>query len=188
LAEIIIVQPQDADVSAKPQFIGAPGPRQIVVDEEPRSAPPLHPRVVEAADSRERAAFEHHGPGGERLGEVGGGEQAFVPGKRGIEIIHQTGREHVRVAGGEGIERLGRSGVKQGIDRVGVCRLLAGIGLKAKPGRIPLVYVVVDPRGLHLLAIVARMRIALPVGASIAVGRIAGGGVTIAVKRAAEHG
>ena len=39
-AEIIIVQPEDPGVGAEPQFVRADGPRQIVVDEEARRAPP----------------------------------------------------------------------------------------------------------------------------------------------------
>ena len=44
-----------------------------------------------------------------------------------------------------------------GIDRVGVCGLQAGVGLKAVPGDVLVVDVVVDAGGLHLFVIVARM-------------------------------
>ena len=62
-AEIIIVQPEDPAVGSEAKFVRADGPRQIVVDEEARGAPALHPRVVEPAERRERsvraAALEH---------------------------------------------------------------------------------------------------------------------------------
>ncbi len=47
--------------------------------------------------------------------------------------------------------------------------------------------VVIDARRLHLLAIVARMRNALAIRASVSIGRIAGRGGSIAVERAAEN-
>ena len=47
--------------------------------------------------------------------------------------------------------------------------------------------VVVDASRLHLLAIVARMRDALPVRAAVAIGRIAAGSAPIAVERTAEN-
>ena len=77
----------------------------------------------------------------------------------------------MRVAGGEGIKGLGREGVEQRVDRIRVSRLQPGVSLKAKPCYILLVDVVIDPPGLNLLAIVARMRDALAIGATISVGR-----------------
>ena len=44
----------------------------------------------------------------QRLRKISRTEQAFVPGERRIEIVHQVLRKDVRVAGGEGIERLRR--------------------------------------------------------------------------------
>src|SRR5437764_388515 len=42
LAEIVVIQPQDSSVGAKPQFVRTDAPRQIVVDEEPGSASALN--------------------------------------------------------------------------------------------------------------------------------------------------
>src|ERR1700726_4682832 len=39
LTEIVVIQPQDSSVGPKPDLMRSHAPSQIVVDEEPRSAP-----------------------------------------------------------------------------------------------------------------------------------------------------
>ena len=85
LAEIVIVQPKDSRVRAEAQFVRAVAPGQIVVDEEARRAPALHPGIVEPAERGERsvraAALQHDRKRRERLLKIAGAEQAFVPGE-----------------------------------------------------------------------------------------------------------
>ena len=116
---------------------------------------------------------KHDRKGRERLLKVAWAEQALIPGECRIEIVHQVLRKHVRISGRERVERLRRNGVEQRIDRVGVGGLQAGVGLKAKPGGVVRVDVVVDAGRLHLLVVVAGMRNALPIGAAVSVRRIA---------------
>ena len=120
-AEIVIVQPEDAGVGSEAELMRADGPRQIVVDEEAGRAASLHPGVVQPAEGRKgrvrAAAFEHDRKRRQRLLKIGRSEQALVPGERRIEIVHQIRRKDMRVAGGEGVERLRRDGVEQRIDR-----------------------------------------------------------------------
>src|SRR5580698_8434817 len=73
----------------------------------------------------------------------------------------------MRVSCRKRIERLRRHGIKQRVNWVRVGGLYTGISLKTKPSRIFLVDVVVDPDGLHLFVVVAGVRDALPVGATI---------------------
>ena len=133
------------------------------------------------------AALENDGKRRQRLLQVGRAEQALVPGERGIEVVHQARGEHVRVARCEGVKRLRRDGVEERIDGIGIGGLQAGVGLKAEPGDVAGVDVVVDASRLHLLAVVARMRNALAVGAAVSVGRVAACGAAVAVERAAEN-
>src|ERR1700721_1640147 len=95
--------------------------------------------------------------------------------------------EHVRVAGRGGVKGLRGNGVEDWINRIGISRLKAGVGLKAEPGHVLGVGVVVDARGLHLLAIVAGVGNALPVRASVAIRRMAARNGAIAIERAAEN-
>ena len=98
-----------------------------------------------------------------------GPNRLFVPGKRRIEIVHQILRKDVRVSRRKRVERLRGNRVEERVDGIGVGGLQAGVGLKAKPGRVLLIDVVVDAHRLHLLVVVAGMRNALPVGAAISV-------------------
>ena len=63
----------------------------------------------------------------------------------------------MRISSGERIQRLGGNGIEERIDRIRVCGLQAGIRLKAIPGRVLLIYVVIDPHSLHLFMVVARV-------------------------------
>src|ERR1019366_6779873 len=65
------------------------------------------------------------------------------------------------------VEGLGRYRVKQGIDWICVGRLHAVVDLETKPGCVLLIEVVVDTDSLYLLMVVAGVRNALPVGATI---------------------
>src|SRR5271166_2202516 len=90
------------------------------------------------------------------------------------------------VSRSERVKRLGRDGIEQRTDRVGVGRLQPRIGLKAKPCSVFLVDVVVDACGLYLFMVIAGMGNALPVRTAISVVR--GRGWTSAdVERTTEH-
>src|SRR5271166_238993 len=71
------------------------------------------------------------------------------------------------VACGNGIERLRRHSIEQRVDGIGVGSLEAVVGLETKPGRIFFIDVVVEADGLHLFVVVAGVRNALPVGATL---------------------
>src|SRR5208282_5636679 len=103
----------------------------------------------------------------ECLLKVGWPKQALVPGERRIEVVHQVLREDVGVARREGVERLRRKRIKYRVDRVRPRGLHTGVSLQSKPSRIFLVDVVVDTDRLHLLVVVAGVRDALLVGATI---------------------
>src|ERR1019366_7890780 len=113
-----------------------------------------NPGVVEPSYGREwrarAAALQNDRKCGQRLCEAGGPEQALIPGISGIEVVDQILRENVGVTRREGVERLGRNRIEAGADRIGVCRLQARVGLKAKPGDIARIDVVINSNGLHL--------------------------------------
>src|SRR3984893_17922500 len=67
------------------------------------------------------------------------------------------------------VQGLGRNRVKQRIDGISVSSLNSGIGLKAKPGGVLFIDVVIDSNRLHLFMIVARMRNALAIGATVSI-------------------
>src|ERR1035441_6280077 len=67
-----------------------------------------------------------------------------------------------------------RDGVEQRIDRIGIGGLKSGVGLKPEPGSVLGVDVVVDASRLHLLAVITRMRNALPIRATVSIRRSAG--------------
>ena len=178
-SEVEVVQAEDAGVGSEAEFVRAVAPGEVVVDEEAGGAAALHPGVVEAAEGREgirAAALEDDGESGESLLEIGGAEEAFVPGEGGIEVVDEVLREDVRVARGEGVERLRGDGVEQGIDGIGPGGLQAGVGLEAEPGGVLRIDVVVEADGLHLLVVVAGVRDTLTVRAAVTAG-----------ERAAEH-
>ena len=76
--------------------------------------------------------------------------------------------------------------VEQRIDRIGVGSLHAGIGLKAIPSGVSLIDVVVDSNRLHLFMIIARMRDALAIRATISIIRNYGR-TSARIERATEH-
>ena len=85
-------------------------------------------------------------------------------------------------------KRLRGDSVEQWIDRENPRRRLQpGVRLEAKPDEIVAIYVVIDPPGLHLLTIVARMRNTLPVGAAVAIRRSAAGCAPVAIEGASQH-
>src|SRR5258708_38617229 len=75
----------------------------------------------------------------------------------------------MRISCSEGVQRLRGKSVEQGIDRIRKGGLDAGIRLKAKPGGVLFVDVVIDSNRLDLFMIIARMRDALPIGATDAI-------------------
>src|SRR5277367_352371 len=68
-------------------------------------------------------------------------------------------------------QRLRRKSVEQRVDRVGVGRLEPSVRLKAKPSGVFFVNVVIDSSRLHLLVIIARMRDALAIRATVSIVR-----------------
>src|SRR5271170_829040 len=66
-------------------------------------------------------------------------------------------------------QRLRRKSVEQRVDSVGVGRLEPSVRLKAKPSGVFFVNVVIDSSRLHLLVIIARMRDALAIGATVSI-------------------
>ena len=63
-------------------------------------------------------------------------EDAGVPVRSGIELIHQRRTEHVRVADNQCALRLRRIGIEDGVDRVCPFRLQARVLLKAVPDAV----------------------------------------------------
>src|ERR1700692_2281600 len=123
LSEIIVIQTKDSGVRAKPQFVSAPAPSEIVIDEEARGSPALYPSVVEPSNRSEwricTAALQHNRECRERFLKVARPKQTRIPGKRRIEIVHQILRKDARVSRCKGVERLRRKSVEQGIDGIG---------------------------------------------------------------------
>src|SRR3974390_557048 len=54
LAEIIIVEAEDAGIRAETQLVTAVGPSEIVIDEKACCATVLHPGIVQTAECRKR--------------------------------------------------------------------------------------------------------------------------------------
>src|SRR5271170_2179237 len=150
--------------------MGASAPGEVVIDEEPGCAPALYPSVVEPSNGREGirpATLQYDRESRKGLLKVAWPEQAFVPRKRRVEVVHQVLRENVRVSCGERIKRLRRKRIEHRVDGIRVRSLQPGVRLKTKPCRISRVDVVVETDGLDLLVVVAGVRDALPVGATI---------------------
>src|SRR6202142_3743027 len=150
--------------------MSAAAPGEVVIDEEPGCAPALYPSVVKPSNGREGirpATLQYDREGGKGLLKVVRPKQAFIPGECRVEVVHQVLRENVRVSCGERIKRLRRKRIEHRIDGIRVRGFQPGVRLKTKPCRIFLVDVVVETDGLDLLVVVARMRDALPVGATI---------------------
>ena len=93
-------------------------PSQVIVDKEPGGAPALNPGIVQAADRRERrigaAALQNNGERGESLLKIRRPEQALVPRKCRIEVIHKILRKDMGISSSKGVERLGRDRVERG--------------------------------------------------------------------------
>ena len=192
LSEIIVVQAKDSGIRAKPQFVSAMAPGEVVVDEEARGSPALNPGVVEPSNRSERricaAALQHDRECRERLLKVARPKQTLVPGKCRIEVVHQILRKDVRVSRRKRVERLRRKSVEQGVDGIGVSGLQSVVGLKTKPRGIFLIDVVVDAGGLYLFMVVAGVRNALPVRATISIGWTARCRAAVCIEGTAEHG
>ncbi len=86
-----------------------------------------------------------------------------------MKVVHELLRKDVGISRRKRIERLRGKSVEQWVDGIGVGGLQAGIRLKAKPGGVVLIDVVIDARGLHLFVVVAGVRHALPVRATVSV-------------------
>src|ERR1700676_22131 len=94
LPEIIVIETKDSSVRAKPQFVSAPAPSEIVINEEARGSPALYPSVVEPSNRSERrictTALQHNRKCRECLLKVAWPKQALIPGKCWIEIVNQV--------------------------------------------------------------------------------------------------
>ena len=64
--------------------------------------------------------------------------------------------------------------VEQGVDGIGIGRLESVVRLKAEPGGVFLIDVVIDSNRLDLFMIIARMRNALTIGATVSIIRNCG--------------
>ena len=91
------------------------------------------------------------------------------------------------VARCERVERLRRDRIKQRVDWICVGGLYAGVRLKTKPSRVFLVDVVVDADRLHLFVVIAGVRDALPVRATVSIRWFARGRSAVGVKRTSEY-
>ncbi len=175
LPEVVIIQPQDSGIGSKAEFVRAVAPGQVVVDEKTGSAPSLDPCVVQSTDRGKwrirAAALQNDWECSERFLKVARTEQAFIPRERRIEIIHEILRKDVRVSCRKGVQRLRGKGVKQRVDGIGVGCLKPGVRLKAKPGRVFLADVVINSSRLDLFVIIARMRDALAIRATVPIVR-----------------
>src|ERR1700680_142934 len=191
LSEIIVIQTKDAGVRAKPQFVSAPAPSEIVIDEEARGSPALYPSVVEPSNRSERricaATLQHNRECRECLLKVTRPKQTRIPGKRGIEVVHQILRKDVRVSRRKGIERLRGKSVEQGDDGIGISGLESVVGLKAEPGSVFLIDVVIDPSGLYLFMVIAGVRNAVPVRATVTIRWTARSRSAVRIERTPEH-
>ncbi len=169
-SEIVVVQAEDTGIGSEPQFVSAKAPSKVVIDEEPGCASALDPSVVQPSDGRKgirAGALQCDREGRKCLLKIAWPKQAFIPGERGIEIVHKVLGKNVRISCGERIERLRRDCVKQSVDGIGVGSLHPGVGLETEPSRIFPVDVVVEAGSLNLLVVVAGVRNALPVSATI---------------------
>src|SRR5579862_85919 len=173
LGEVVVVQPEDSRISSEAKFVRAVAPCQVVVDKEAGRAPSLNPGIIQSSDFGERricaAALQHDRKRRQGLLQIAWPEQAFVPGKGWIEIIHEMLRKDVRVSGCERVERLRRDRIEERIDRVGISGLYSIVELKTEPRCISLVDVVVDAGRLDLLMVITQMRDALPVRATVSI-------------------
>ena len=166
-------------------------PGEIVVDKEPGGASSLNPCVVESSDRRERgiraAALQHDRERGECLLKITRSEQACIPGKCRVEIVHQILRKDVRISRCKRVQRLWGNRVEQRVDGICIGSLQSGVGLKAEPCGVLLIDVVIDANRLYLFVIVARMRNALAIGAAVSIIRN-GRCDSSRIERTAEYG
>ena len=81
LAEVVVVQAKDSSIRAKPEFVGAMAPSEVVIDEDTRGSPALHPGVVESSNRGERriraTALQHNRKCRERLLQGGLAQTSF---------------------------------------------------------------------------------------------------------------
>ena len=153
-------------------------PGKVVVDKEPGGASSLDPCVVEPSDRSKRriraAALQDDRERGECLLKIAGTEQAPIPGKCRVEIIHEILRKDVGISRRKRVQGLRRKSVEQRIDGICIGGLESVVRLKAKPGGVFLIDVVIDSNRLDLFMIVARMRNALAIGAAVSIIRNGG--------------
>ena len=76
------------------------------------SSPPMGVKAIRAG------ALQYDRESRKCLLKVAGPKQAFVPGERRIEVVHQVLREDVRVSCRERIKRLRRNRIKHGVDGI----------------------------------------------------------------------
>src|SRR5580700_3099628 len=92
----------------------------------------------------------------------------------------------MRVSRRKRVQGLGGKSVEQWVDGIGVGSLEPGVRLKAKPSGVFSVNVVIDASCLDLLMIIARMRDALAIRATVSIIRN-GGRTSTDIERAAEN-
>src|SRR6202043_1652880 len=114
-------------------------------------------------------ALQHDGERSECLLKITGAKQASVPGKRRVEIVHNTLRKDVSISRRKRVQRLWGKRIEQRVDGICISSLESVIRLQAEPRGVLLIDVVIDSNRLHLFMIVARMRNALAIGATVSI-------------------
>ena len=93
-SEIVVVQKKNPGVRSEAEFVSAAAPGEVVIDEEPRGSPSLHPGVVQPPEGGEgcvRATpLKDNGKCCQRSLEIGWGEDARIPGESRIEVVDEV--------------------------------------------------------------------------------------------------
>src|ERR1700730_11083075 len=191
LAEVIVIEPKNPSIGSKTQLVCPSAPGEVVIDEDPGGASSLNPSVVKSPDTGKRriraATLQNDRERGERFLKIARTKQASIPGKGRVEIIHEILRKDVRISCCKRVQGLRRKSVEQRIDGIGVGSLESVVRLKAKPGGVFLIDVVIDPKSLDLFMIIARMRHALAICATVSIIRNCGQTSTN-IERTAKYG
>ena len=177
-SEVVVAGVDAAGVDAEVQSVPPARPGQVVVDLPLRDLAPLRKRIVQATDGGEGRAVaardEHDGEDPQRLGVVARLEDAGVPVRSRIELIHQSRTEQMRVTDDQGALRLRRVGVENRVDRICPFRLQARILLEAIPDAVFGIDRVIDLQHDEVLSIAVVQRPLLQARAAAAIEQCAG--------------
>ena len=171
--QIVIAHVESARILAELEGMAFMYPYEVVVDLPLRNFAALGIRLVVAANRGEgcvgTAPGQHDGEGIEHLRVVVGQKQARIPAHARVELIDHIRRENTRVPEHQRPLRLRRIRVEDRIDRIGVCRLQAGILLEAVPDAIVCIDGVVDLDDDQIFAVAVVHRLGSNVRATRAV-------------------